>query len=67
VLGVGWVLSSEIIRVQGVRRLDQTTKFSFVHAYGLDEFYDRISFALIGVYDQKVFILYDLACIYLEN
>jgi hypothetical protein len=39
----------------------------FVHAYGLDEFYDRISFALIGVNDQKVFILYDLACIYLEN
>lgn len=49
-------MPSEIIGVQGVRRLDQTTKFSFV-GYGLDEFYDRISFALIGVYDQKVFIL----------
>jgi len=50
-------LPSEIIGVQGVRRLDQTTTFSFVDGYGLDEFYDRIPFAFIEVYDQKVFIL----------
>jgi hypothetical protein len=43
--------------VHGVRRLDQTIKFSFVDGYGLDEFYDRISFVLIGVYDLKGFIL----------
>jgi hypothetical protein len=53
-----WIgLAIGIIGVQGVRRLDQTTKFSFVDGYGLDEFYDRIPFALIGIYDQKVFIL----------
>jgi hypothetical protein len=43
--------------VQGVRRLYRTTKFSFVDGYGLNEFYNRVPFALFGIYDQKVFIL----------